>query len=143
MTSKNIMSRERAAYTTSSTKSGDAGDIYPYGFASTSGELDDAVDALSAVFQDMLRAGPDGKDHASCWREEIEKTRRRVNALEYVMIPQTAGEHQIYLHEAGRERARNSTIRLMKVKDMMLQQAIEQKRREDAEALAAAEAQAT
>ena len=74
--------------------------------------------------------------------EEIEKTRRRVNALEYVMIPQTQ-ESIKYISMKLEENDRNATTRLMKVKDMMLQQAIEQKRREDAEALAAAEAQAT
>ena len=72
--------------------------------------------------------------------EEIEKTRRRVNALEYVMIPQTE-ESIKYISMKLEENDRNSTTRLMKVKDMMLQQAIEQKRREDAEAIAEAEAE--
>ena len=70
--------------------------------------------------------------------EEIEKTRRRVNALEYVMIPQME-ESIKYISMKLEENDRNTTTRLMKVKDMLLQQSIEEKRREDAEALAKAE----
>ena len=140
LTTKNIMSVNVPEYHFS-TVGGGAGDIYPYGFATTSCELDGAVDALSSVFQDMLRLAQIEKT-TQLLAEEIEKTRRRVNALEYVMIPQTQ-ESIKYISMKLEENDRNSTIRLMKVKDMMLQQAIEQKRREDAEVLAAAEAQAT
>ena len=139
LTTKNIMSVSVPEYHFSTV--GGTGDIYPYGFATTSCELDDAVDALSSVFQDMLRLAQIEKT-TQLLAEEIEKTRRRVNALEYVMIPQTR-ESIKYISMKLEENDRNSTIRLMKVKDMMLQQAIEQKRREDAEVLAAAEAQAT
>ena len=140
LTTKNIMSVNVPEYHFS-TLGGGAGDIYPYGFATTSCELDGAVDALSSVFQDMLRLAQIEKT-TQLLAEEIEKTRRRVNALEYVMIPQTQ-ESIKYISMKLEENDRNATTRLMKVKDMMLQQAMEQKRREDAEALAAAEAQAT
>ena len=136
LTTKNIMSVSVPEYHFSTV--GGTGDIYPYGFATTSCELDDAVDALSSVFQDMLRLAQIEKT-TQLLAEEIEKTRRRVNALEYVMIPQTE-ESIKYISMKPEENDRNSTIRLMKVKDMMLQESIEQKRRADAEALAAAQA---
>ena len=83
---QNVMSVEVPRYRFQ-TRTSDAGDVYPYGFASTSGALDDAVDALSGVFQDMLRLAEMEKT-AQLLAEEIEKTRRRVNALEFVKIPQ-------------------------------------------------------
>ena len=86
MTFKNIMSVNVPEYHFK-TKSDAGGEIYPYGFAATSGELDTAVDALSQVFQDMLRLAQIEKT-SQLLAEEIEKTRRRVNALEYVMIPE-------------------------------------------------------
>ena len=61
--------------------------------------------------------------------EEIEKTRRRVNALEYVMIPEME-ENIKYISMKLDENERNNTIRLMKVKDMMLQEELEAKRKE-------------
>ena len=100
---QNVMSVEVPRYRFQ-TRTSDAGDVYPYGFASTSGALDDAVDALSGVFQDMLRLAEMEKT-AQLLAEEIEKTRRRVNALEFVKIPQMEEDDQVYLHEAGRERA--------------------------------------
>ncbi len=63
-----------------------SGEVYPYGFAQTSGELDDAVDAMSQVFADMLKLAEVEKT-SQLLAQEIEKTRRRVNALEYVKIP--------------------------------------------------------
>ena len=129
---KNIMSVNTPVYQFS-TRSENSGDIYPYGFATTSGELDGAVDALSSVFQDMLKLAQIEKT-TQLLAEEIEKTRRRVNALEYVMIPDT--QYKIkYITMKLDENERNNTIRLMKVKDMMLEQALEEKRKETAAAL--------
>ena len=115
------------------TKNAEAGDVYPYGFAATSGALDDAVDALSGVFQDRLRLAEMEKT-SQLLAEEIEKTRRRVNALEYVKIPQME-ESIKYISMKLDENERASTIRLMKVKDMLLKDAIEEKRAEDARAI--------
>ena len=115
------------------TKSDDAGEIYPYGFATTSGELDDAVNALSGVFQDMLHLAQIDKT-SQLLAEEIEKTRRRVNALEYVKIPQMQ-EAIKYITMKLDENERASTIRLMKVKDMILKQAIEERQEADQNAV--------
>ena len=122
-TSQNIMSVNVPVYHFQTKTKSDA-DIYPYGFAATSGELDTAVDALGKVFQKMLKLA------------EIEKTRRRVNALEYVMIPNTQ-EAIRYITMKLDENDRSTTTRLMKVKDMLLAQAIEEKRERDAKLLEA------
>ena len=76
---QNIMSVEVPNYTFH-TKNDDPAEIFPYGFAQTSGELDDALEALSAVFQDMLELAQVEKT-MHLLASEIEKTRRRVNAL--------------------------------------------------------------
>ena len=86
---KNIMSVNVPLYSFK-TKNNDPAEIYPYGFAQTSGELDDALDQLSRVFEDMLELAQVEKT-MQLLAEEIEKTRRRVNALEYVMIPELEG----------------------------------------------------
>ena len=135
MTFKNIMSVNVPEYHFK-TRNDDPGEIYPYGFAATSGELDTAVDALSQVFQDMLKLAQIEKT-SQLLAEEIEKTRRRVNALEYVKIPQMK-ETIKYISMKLEENERANTIRLMKVKDMLLQQAIEQKRTATAEVVAQA-----
>ena len=110
-------------------------DIYPYGFAATSGELDTAVDALGKVFRKMLKLAQVEKS-AQLMAEEIEKTRRRVNALEYVVIPNTQ-ETIRYINMKLDENDRSTTIRLMKVKDMLLKDAIEEKKAENARAIKA------
>ncbi len=134
MTFHNIMSVNVPEYHFR-TRSQNGAEIYPYGFAATSGELDDAVDALSQVFQDMLRLAEIEKT-AQLLAEEIEKTRRRVNALEYVKIPQMQ-EAIKYISMKLDENERSNTIRLMKVKDMLLKDAIEEKRQEDWQAIEA------
>ena len=133
MTFQNIMSVNVPIYHFK-TRSDDAGEIYPYGFAATSGELDGAVDALSGVFQDMLKL--EIEKTSQLLAEEIEKTRRRVNALEYVKIPQMQ-EAIKYISMKLDENERSNTIRLMKVKDMLLKEAIEEKREADARAVEA------
>ena len=132
MTFENVMSVNVPRYRFH-TRSQDPGEIYPYGFAQTSGELDDAVDALSRVFQDMLRLAEIEKT-SQLLAEEIEKTRRRVNALEYVKIPEMQ-ENIKYISMKLDENERANTIRLMKVKDMLLKEAIEDRRAEDARAV--------
>ena len=134
MTFQNIMSVNVPVYHYK-TKTDDTSDIFPYGFAATSGELDDAVEAMGQVFQRMLKLAQIEKT-AQMLAEEIEKTRRRVNALEYVMIPQTQ-ENIRYISMKLDENDRSTTTRLMKVKDMLLQQALEEQRARDAEALEA------
>ena len=107
-------------------------DLACYGFAQTSGELDDAVDAMSQVFQDMLKLAEIEKT-SQLLAEEIEKTRRRVNALEYVKIPEMQ-ENIKYITMKLDENERANTIRLMKVKDMLLKEAIEDRRAENTRA---------
>ena len=117
---KNIMSVNVPQYSFS-TKTADASEIYPYGFAQTSGELDVAMQAISAVFEDMLELARVEKT-MQLLAEEIEKTRRRVNALEYVMIPEM--EQNIrYISMKLAENENSTKVRLMKVKDMVLKDA--------------------
>ena len=118
MTFQNVMSVNVPVYQFK-TKSDDAGEIYPYGFATTSGELDDAVDALSGIFQDMLRLAQIEKT-SQLLAEEIEKTRRRVNALEYVMIPQLEQTIRSITMKLD-ENERGNLTRLMKTKEMLAQ----------------------
>ncbi len=120
MSFENIMSVDVPRYHFTEKQEGSG---YPYGFAQTSGELDDAVEALSGVFRDMLRLAEVEKT-TQLLAEEIEKTRRRVNALEYVMIPNTKDAIR-YISMKLDENDRSTTTRLMKVKDMLLAQAIE------------------
>ena len=103
------------------TRTANPEDIYSYGFAFTSGDLDDAVKSLADILPDLLRLAEIEK---SCQliAAEIEKTRRRVNALEHVMIPETQKNLQ-YITMKLDENERSTQIRLMKVKDMMLAQA--------------------
>ena len=117
---RNIMSVNVPAYDFRTT-GGDGTEIYPYGFAQTSGELDAALEALSSVFRDMLELAEVEKS-MQLLAQEIEKTRRRVNALEYVMIPETQRNIR-YISMKLDENERGNTTRLMKVKDMVLQDA--------------------
>ena len=103
------------------TRNEDPTEIYPYGFAQTSGELDAALEALNRVFQDMLNLAEVEKT-MQLLAEDIEKTRRRVNALEYVMIPYMQ-EKIKYITMKLDENVRGNLTRLMKVKDMVLQEA--------------------
>ena len=116
---KNIMSVNVPRYSIT-TKTDNIGDIYPYGFSGTPGALDDAVNVMSSVLTDMLRLAETEKT-VKLLAEEIEKTRRRVNALEYVMIPQLQ-ETIRYITMKLEENERGNLSRLMKVKDMMLEE---------------------
>jgi len=110
-------------------KTANKNDIYSYGYAMTSFDLDDAVRALSAIMPDLLRLAELEKA-CQLMASEIEKTRRRVNALEHVMIPQYEDTIR-YITMKLDENERSSITRLMKVKDMMIEKAIEQEKMRD------------
>ena len=116
--SKNVMSVNVPVFDYK-TRTADKNDIFSYGFVSTSADLDSAVQSLSDVFPDMLRLAEVEKSCAMM-AAEIEKTRRRVNALEHVMIPDYM-EKIRYITMKLDENERSTQIRLMKVKDMMLE----------------------
>lgn len=118
--SKNVMS-VNIPELSSSTRTSDEGDIFPYGFAFTSFELDDAVMSLNELLPDLIRLAEIEKS-CELMSAEIEKTRRRVNSLEHVMIPRYQ-ETIKYISMKLEENDRSSRTRLMKVKDMLLDKA--------------------
>lgn len=128
---ENVMSVDIPKFTFK-TRTPDENDIYSYGFAFTSSDLDGAVKSLSDIFPDMLKLAECEKA-CQLMAAEIEKTRRRVNALEHVMIPELQ-ENIKYITMKLDENERANTIRLMKVKDMLLKEAIEDRRAENARA---------
>ena len=120
---KNIMSVDIPQFSAKGDISGN--DIYSYGYAFTAGDLDDAVYSLSTVFLDMLKLAEVEKS-CQLMAAEIEKTRRRVNALEHVIIPE-ALDNIKYITMKLDENERSTQIRLMKVKDMMIEENIKAK----------------
>ena len=123
---RNVMSVDVPVFKTK-TRTSDANDIYSYGFAFTSGDLDASVKLLADLLPDMLRLAEVEKS-CQLMAAEIEKTRRRVNALEHVIIPEAqANIHMITMKLDENERS--TQVRLMKVKDMVVKDA----RREEAE----------
>jgi V/A-type H+-transporting ATPase subunit D len=120
VTEKNVMSVLIPVFDVN-LRTANENDIYSYGFALTPGELDDAVKAFSDVMPKLLKLAEVEKS-CQLMASEIEKTRRRVNALEHVMIPQYE-ETIRYITMKLDENERSTTTRLMKVKDMMLAQA--------------------
>lgn len=101
-------------------RTADTDDIYSYGTAFTSVDLDGAISALSDIFPKMIRLAEIEKA-CQLMADEIEKTRRRVNALEHIMIPDYQ-ETIKYITMKLSENERSTTTSLMKVKDMVLKQ---------------------
>ena len=106
------------------------GSIYPYGFANTSSELDDAIGKLESILPKLLELDDLVKEFVTSYElaevekstqlmaDEIEKTRRRVNALEYMTIPQLE-ETIKFIRMKLDENERGALTRLMKVKDII------------------------
>ncbi len=106
-------------------------DSYNYGMAFTSGELDSSLRELNDILEDLIRLAELEKT-AQLLAEEIERTRRRVNALEYILMPQYLATIKSIKMKLD-ENERGNTTRLMKVKDMMLQAQLSQKHTDDEE----------
>jgi V/A-type H+-transporting ATPase subunit D len=117
---ENVMSVEIPTFDFK-TRTPDQNDIFSYGFAFTSSDLDGAVQSLADIFPDMLKLAEIEKS-CQLMAVEIEKTRRRVNALEHVMIPELQANIK-YISMKLDENERSTQIRLMKVKDMVLKDA--------------------
>ena len=117
---KNVMSVDVPVFN-AKTRTADANDIFSYGFAYTSGDLDAAVQSLSDILPDMLKLAETEKA-CQLLAAEIEKTRRRVNALEHVIIPESE-ENIHYISQKLSENERSTQTRLMKVQDMLLEDA--------------------
>lgn len=112
---KNIMSVNVPEINT--LKKENKGSIYPYGFAQTSADLDDAIYGLNKIVDELLELSQIEKA-CQLMADEVEKTRRRVNALEYMTIPQLK-ETIRFIQMKLDENERASIIRLMKVKNMV------------------------
>ncbi|GAA0746115.1 V-type ATP synthase subunit D [Clostridium oceanicum] len=114
---QNIMSVNVPEFDFKRKLEGDKGSIFPYGFANTSAELDEAIEKLYSILPKLLELA---KVEKACqlMADEIEKTRRRVNALEYMTIPQLQ-ETIKFIQMKLDENERSTVTRLMKIKSMM------------------------
>lgn len=98
-----------------------------YGFAFTSGSLDAAVKRLTDMLPDLVRLAELEKS-TQLLADEIERTRRRVNALEYIMIPRYEETIRSIVMKLD-ENERGNLTRQMKVKDMIAEKAILERRK--------------
>lgn len=99
---------------------GEVEDVFPYGYAQTSAELDNAINGLKQVLKKLLELAQVEKA-AQLMADEIESTRRRVNALEYRTIPDLQ-ETIKFIRQKLDENERANITRLMKVKDIIAKQ---------------------
>ena len=116
---KNMMSVTVPTFSMNIENAG-ASDSYNYGLAFTSGGLDDSLRELNLLLTDLIRLAELEKT-AQLLAEEIERTRRRVNALEHIMMPRYLEAIKVIKMKLD-ENERGNTTRLMKVKDMMLKE---------------------
>ena len=112
--SKNVMSVDVPVFKITESETSE---LYPYSFASVTSELDDSIASLTGLLPKLLKLAEVEKT-CNMLADEIEKNRRRVDALEYVMIPQLE-ETIKYIAQKLDENERGATTRLMKVKSMI------------------------
>jgi len=96
------------------------GDILNYGYLQTSGELDMALSAFQEVFPKLIKLAEIEKQ-AERLAEELESTRRRVNALEHSMIP-ALKETVKFISMKLAENERATIVSVMIIKDMIEEQ---------------------
>jgi len=94
-----------------------AGEILCYGYAATSGEMDVALLSLERAFDSLIELAEKEKQ-ARLLAVELQMTRRRVNVLEHVVIPETK-ETIKFINSKLSEAERDNTTRLMKITDMI------------------------
>ena len=104
------------------TKEEETQNTLSYGLAETSAQLDGAIESLVTLLPKLIKLAEVEKT-CDLLADEIEKTRRRVNALEYVMIPQFEETIRFITMKLD-ENERGNLTRLMKVKDMIQQREV-------------------
>jgi V/A-type H+-transporting ATPase subunit D len=115
--SQNVMSVEVPLI---SVKASGEGDKYPYSFSAVTAELDNSVEVMNGLLERMVKLAEVEKT-CNMLAIEIEKTRRRVNALEYVMIPQLEETIKFITMKLD-ENERSTIVRLVKVKAMIAEE---------------------
>ncbi|MDE6211767.1 MAG: V-type ATP synthase subunit D [Clostridia bacterium] len=115
--SQNVMSVEVPLI---SVKASDEGDKYPYSFSGVTAELDNSVEVMNGLLESMVKLAEVEKT-CNMLAIEIEKNRRRVNALEYVMIPQLEETIRFITMKLD-ENERSTIVRLVKVKAMLAEE---------------------
>jgi len=115
--SRNLMSVQVPTLKWDFEEQKDRSQIYPYGFALTSVELDRAIKLLSDTMPLLIELAEVEKS-VELLAEAIEGTRRRVNALEHILIPQLETDIK-YIRMKLEEAERGNLTRLMKVKDIV------------------------
>ena len=93
------------------------GEIICYGYATTSGEMDVALLALERGFDSLIELAEKEKQ-ARLLATELQMTRRRVNVLEHVVIPEL-DETIRFIYDKLAEAERDNTSRLMKIADII------------------------
>ncbi len=114
---KNVMSVNVPEMKFKTEKISEEASRYPYGYANTTADLDEAIENLTEVMDELLELAQKEKS-AQLMADEIEKTRRRVNALEYKTIPDLEDTIK-YIRSRLDENERANITRLMKVKDII------------------------
>lgn len=117
ITTENVMSVEIPIMKFHTEKISENASYYPYGYAQTTSALDEAIEKLNQVMEKLLELAQKEKA-TQLMADEIEKTRRRVNALEYKTIPDLK-ETISYIRSKLDENERANITRLMKVKDII------------------------
>ena len=112
--SKNVMSVVVPVITV---KESDEGDRFPYSFSGVTAELDSSIEVMGGLLQRMVKLAEVEKT-CNMLAIEIEKNRRRVNALEYVMIPQLQETIKFITMKLD-ENERSNIVRLVKVKSLI------------------------
>lgn len=105
--------------------------MYPYGYAETSAALDQAISKLNFVMEKLLKLAELEKT-TQLMADEIESTRRRVNALEYRTIPDLEDTIK-YIRAKLEENERATIARLMKVKDIISDTEVSRKSKKKSE----------
>ncbi len=109
---KNIMGVKIPQY-----KSKVEGQPISYGYADTSAELDQALTSFRAIMDELVQLAEHNKAILVMARNIIE-IKRRVNALEYIMIPELEGSVR-YIRMKLSEMERSTTVTLLKIKDIV------------------------
>ncbi len=124
---KSVMAVEFPSFSVVSGDLATSGGRFPYGLSSTAAELDLAQEALRESLPAMIELAEKEKE-LQLMANEIEKTRRRVNSLEHVMIPKLRRQIKQIAMKMD-ENERDNLTRLMKVKDMIVEEQIQRNRK--------------